>query len=320
MSLAADPVPGTSSPESKNIQENRRPNVFFIAVDDLRPAIAAMGDPLALTPNLDRLMSHATTFTKAYCQQAVCHPSRASLLTGVRPDTSGIYDLVTPIRDRLPDVVTLPQLFRQAGYQVYGRGKIFHGKLDDPVSWDSPPSDGTALQRTMHALPANRQPEVSVSEGKPRNRRLAWERADAPDNAYTDGNIADEAVGLLRRFRDSPAPFFLALGFIKSHLPFCAPEKYWALNDPDKLWPPPNRGLPEGVPAWVSQPGWELRNAYDVPKDATEPLGEELEKTLRHGYYAAVSFVDAQIGRVLDALDREGLSEKTIVVLWGDHG
>lgn len=299
-----------------------RPNILFIPVDDLRPAIAALGDPHAVTPNLDRLVRSGAAFTHAYCQQAVCHPSRASLLTGVRPDTTGIYDLVTPIRDRLPDVVTLPQLFRQAGYQVYGRGKIFHGKLDDPASWDSAPSAGVPLKGSMYALPETRrkQEEVNLEDGKPKTRGPAFERADVPDNAYTDGILADDAVGLLKQFKENGRPFFLAVGFLKPHLPFNAPEKYWALYDRDKLWPPPNRSLPDGVPAWVSQPGWELRNAYNVPPDRARPLGDDFEKDLRHGYYAAVSYVDAQIGRVLDALDAEGLSENTIVVLWGDHG
>jgi len=297
-----------------------RPNVLFLPVDDLRPAIAAMGDPHAITPNLDRLVRGGVAFTQAYCQQAVCHPSRVSLLTGTRPDTTGIYDLVTPVRDRLPDVATLPQAFRQAGYQVYGRGKIFHGKLDDPASWDSAPSDGISLKGKLYAKPANSQPQVPIEDGRPQTRGPAWERADVPDDTYSDGVLAGEAVELLKKFRENGRPFFLAVGFAKPHLPFCAPEKYWALYDREKLWPPPNRTLPEGVPQWLSQPGWELRNAYDVPADAPAPLGEDFEKTLRHGYYAAVSYVDAQIGRVLDALEAEGLAKNTIIVLWGDHG
>lgn len=308
------------SPVLANSQEVARPNVLLLPVDDLRPAIAACGDSLAITPNLDRLVRSGITFANAYCQQAVCHPSRTSLLTGVRPDTSGIYDLVTPVRAKLPDVITLPQMFRQAGYQVYGRGKIFHGKLDDPASWDSPPSEGASLKGRLYALPENRQQDTPVEEGKPRQRGPAFECADVPDNAYPDGILADEAVGLLKQLGASGKPFFLAVGFLKPHLPFCAPEKYWKLYDREKLWPPPTQSLPPGVPAWISQPGWELRNAYSVPSNSSEPLGEDLEKSLRHGYYAAVSYVDAQIGRVLDALEADGLADSTIVVLWGDHG
>lgn len=315
-------TPVLAGPKDPAPQMDSRPNVLFIPVDDLRPAIAAFGDPHAITPNLDRLVRSGAAFTQAYCQQAVCHPSRVSLLTGVRPDTTGIYDLVTPIRDRLPDVVTLPQLFRQAGYQVYGRGKVFHGKLDDPQSWDSAPAQGVPLKGTMYASPENRpaQSKVDLEDGKPKSRGPAFERADVPDNSYTDGILADEAIDLLKAFKENGRPFFLAVGFIKPHLPFNAPEKYWALYDSAKLWPPPNRSLPEGLPSWTSQPGWEIRNAYDVPHDYDKPLGEDLEKTLRHGYYAAVSYVDAQIGRVLDALDTEGFADNTIVVLWGDHG
>ncbi|GAB4171006.1 MAG: sulfatase [Terrimicrobiaceae bacterium] len=320
--IASDEV---SAPAHTPVQEDgtdsdRRPNVLFLAVDDLRPAIAAAGDPLAITPNLDRLVQSGVMFANAYCQQAVCHPSRASLLTGVRPDTSGIYDLVTPIRDKLPDVVTLPQLFRQSGYHVVGRGKIFHGKLDDPASWDSAPSEGRTLKGKLYALPENRQPETPIEEGKPRTRGPAYERADVADNTYPDGILADEAVELLKTLSKNRQPFFLAVGFLKPHLPFCAPAKYWDLYDREKLWPPPTRCIPPGVPEWTSQPGWELRNAYQIPNGQGEPLYEDFEKTLRHGYYACVSYVDAQIGRVLDALEAEGLDESTVVVLWGDHG
>ena len=299
------------------------PNILFLAVDDLRPSIGAYGDRLAVTPHLDRLAASGTLFERAYCQQAVCSPSRTSLLTGVRPDTTGIYDLATHFRSRLPELVTLPEHFRKHGYRVIGRGKIYHSlALDDPASWDSPPAEGRSLAGTVYALPENRaEPPADGAGGeKVRVRRPAFERAEVPDTAYGDGILAEEAAGLLGELKREGKPFFLAIGFLKPHLPFNAPSSYWELHDREKLWPPPNLRIPEGVPAWVSQPGWELRNAYAVPSDYAVPLDLELQKTLRHGYYAATSYVDAQIGKVLAALDREGLAQNTIVVLWGDHG
>ncbi len=299
----------------------RRPNILFIAVDDLRPSIGAYGDKLAVTPHLDALAENSTVFERAYCQQAVCSPSRISLLTGLRPDTTGIYDLATHHRDRVPEIPTLPQWFREHGYRTIGRGKIFHGKLDDPRAWDSAPAEGRPIRKLLYALPENQRDTDADGSFKNNQRGPAWEMADAPDNAYQDGVLAEEAVDWLGRLRDGGQPFFLAVGFLKPHLPFCAPKRYWDLHDREKLWPPLNRSLPPGLPQWVSQPGWELRNAYSgVPADYGVPIDLETEKSLRHGYYAATSYVDAQIGKVLGALDQLDLSEKTIVVLWGDHG
>lgn len=320
MGLEAQAENGGSPADPSSEAGKMRPNILFIAVDDLRPAIGAMGDPLAITPNLDRLARSGTTFERAYCQQAVCSPSRISLLTGLRPDTTGIYDLKTHHRDRVPGLPVLPEWFRTHGYQTIGRGKIFHGHLDDPKAWDSAPQQGSSLKGTMYALPENREKATVLEEGRPSVRKPPYERADVPDEAYTDGILAEQTVAELKALKSSDKPFFYAVGFIKPHLPFCAPEKYWALHDREKLWPPPSRQLPEGLPAWVSQPAWELRNAYDVPADYGTPLGEDLEKTLRHGYYAATSYVDAQIGKVLDALKASGLDKNTIVILWGDHG
>lgn len=290
-----------------------RPNILFIAVDDLRPAIGAYGDPHAVTPHLDALARSGTLFEKAYCQQAICSPSRTSLLTGLRPDTTRVYDLQTHFRDTIPGVVTLPELCRKNGYRVVGRGKIYHGRLDDQASWDSAPREGRPQRGTTWALPEN-QPKGNI-------RGPSWEKADVPDEAYQDGILAAEAVELLGSLKAGPQPFFLAVGFAKPHLPFNAPSRYWDLHDREALWPPPVREPPDGAPALAAQPSWELRNGYpDAPKDHAVPLDLEYEKILRQGFYAATSFVDAQIGRILDALGREGLADDTIVVLWGDHG
>lgn len=298
----------------------RRPNILFIAVDDLRPAIGAYGDARAVTPNIDRLAASGSVFLRAYCQQAVCSPSRISLLTGLRPDTTGIYDLETHHRDRVSaELAVLPEYFRAQGYQTVGRGKIFHGKLDDPRAWDSPPSDFSRLG-SPYALPENRKPPAGES-GRGAKRGPAWEKADVPDETYADGRLAGDAADYLRHRRPADRPFFLAVGFLKPHLPFNAPAKYWELHDPARLPAPFAPAASADAPAWVSQPGWELRANYTgMPADNATPVPEETARLLRHGYYAAVSYVDAQIGKVLDALEETGLADNTVVVLWGDHG
>ena len=319
-----------------------RLNVLFIAVDDLRPAIGAYGDKMAVTPHIDSLAKQGAVFERAYCQQAVCSPSRISLLTGLRPGTTGIYDLKTHHRDRVPDIQVLPQYFREHGYRTAGRGKIFHGNLDDPKAWDSSPYEGRSAKDFLAPRPpapkedaklrsqdsflittvgSDGDTPASAGKAKPRTRGPAWKKATGPDHVYTDGKIADEAIALLGELRDGGRPFFLAVGFLKPHLPFIAPVKYWDLHDREALWPPPNRSLPEGTLPWTSQPGWELRNQYSgLPSSESEPLDIDTEKNLRHGYYACTSYVDAQIGKVLAALDGLDLTKSTIVVLWGDHG
>lgn len=319
--VVAFAIPSLAAADETTAPLPRRPNVLFIAVDDLRPSLGSYGDALARTPNLDSLAESGTIFTRAYCQQALCSPSRSSLLTGMRPDSTGVTDLTTHFRKNLPDAVTLPQLFKNNGYRVVGRGKIFHGDLDDPASWDSTPKEGASFHSSVYAERSASPVELSKDwQENEAAKGPAFEIAEVSDDAYPDGQLASEAVSLLRDLKSGGKPFFLAVGFSKPHLPFAAPKKYWDLFDPEKLWPPPMRALPEGVTDLVSPKAGELRNNYSgmPPKGETLPL--ELEKTLRHGYYAATAYVDAQIGRVLDTLKSEGLDESTIVVLWGDHG
>ncbi len=300
--------------------------MLFIAVDDLKPAISCYGDRFAQTPNIDRLASRGTLFERAYCMQAVCAPSRNALLTGVRPETLQIYDLGTNFRRRAPDVVTLPQHFKANGYESHGLGKIFHvghGNHEDPISWSAPhyqeksieyvlPENKVRLTRE-EALFANQKGDAGMLP-----RGAPVESADVPDDAYADGRIASEAIKRLNRFKETGKPFFLAVGFVKPHLPFCAPKKYWDLHDPAKLPLPERRQPPDGAPAFAPQYNIELPNYAGMPQRG--PIPDESARTLVHGYYAAVSFVDAQIGRVLDELDELGLAENTIIVLWGDHG
>lgn len=297
----------------------RRPNVLFIAVDDLRPEFGAYGRKYIQSPNLDRLAARGVTFKKAYCQQAVCSPSRSSLLTGTRPDTTKVWDLVTHFRSALPDVVTLPQHFRQNGYFVQGMGKIYHGGYDDAPSWSVPWSRPDA---TQYALPENQALQRQNRE----QRRLqsesgaygpAYEGADVPDNTFHDGALAEMAIKALREMAGKQQPFWLGVGFIKPHLPFVAPKKYWDLYDPEKIELAPNPFRPKGAPEYAILPGGELRNYYGIPQG---PIPDDLARKLKHGYYASISYMDAQLGRVLDELDRLKLSDNTIIVLWGDHG
>lgn len=295
-----------------------RPNVLFIAVDDLKPALGCYGDPAAKTPSLDRLAARALRLDRAYCNQAVCAPSRNSLMTGLRPQTLGIYDLSTNFRDARPEAVTLAQHFREHGYHTTAVGKILHtghGNHDDKASWSEEPLHPKA---DYYALPENQPPEGGGKKGEDQ-RGSPTESADVPDDTYADGLIAAEAVKKLAAAKRAQAPFFLAVGFLKPHLPFVAPKKYWDRIDPARLPMPDSDALPEGAPESAVPSTDELRKYKGMPK-GREALSEAQKRQLIHGYYAAMSYADACIGRVLDALEAQGLADNTIVVVWGDHG
>jgi len=295
-----------------------RPNVVFLAADDLRTDLGAYGHPEARTPHLDALARRGVRFTRAYCQQAVCNPSRASVLTGRRPDTLRVWDLRRHFRETLPDVVTLPQHFRLHGYTTVGLGKLFHNEsgakppfpFSDPPSWSEPPRFADGPHWADWVWPDD--------ASAPRAKGAAVQCLDVPDEAYLDGRIAAAAVARLRELAARPEPFFLGVGFWKPHLPFNAPRRYWDLYDRARLAPPAPAAAPAGAPALAAHPGTEFRGYAGIPKAG--PLAPELVAELRHGYLACVSFLDAQVGRVLDELDRLGLAERTIVVFWSDHG
>ena len=332
-------LPSWAAGESAE-HEKGKYNVLFIAVDDLRPQTGCYGHPMMKTPNIDALAATGTLFNRAYCQQAVCSPSRTSLLTGLRPDTTRIYDLQTHFRKTIPDVVTLPEYFKAHGYHTQGFSKIYHGGLDDPQSWSvphwAPHASAYAKPETLEALKAKKArltarglrigDEVVETDPKtglalkirrgPRAMGPSWEDPDVPDNALADGMTADKAIETLRRIKDKP--FFLAVGFLKPHLPFVAPRKYFELYDPSTIKLPPNPYPPVDVPDPAMTDWGELRAYTDIPKKG--PLSHFQARELIRAYYAATSYVDAQIGRVLDELDALGLRDKTVVVLWGDHG
>jgi iduronate 2-sulfatase len=304
-----------------------RPNVLLICVDDLKPLLGCYGDRVVRSPNIDRLAARGMTFERAYCNQAVCAPSRNSLLTGVRPTTLGIYDLGTNFRAAVPEAVTLPQFFKQNGYRVEGLGKIFHvghGNHEDPVSWSAPhfQQKSIAYAKAESGAPNGLTREEALfanQDGRGLPRGAWWESADVTDDAYPDAKIAEETIRRLRAAKEKPdEPFFFAVGFLKPHLPFCAPTKFWQLYDGASFPIPTRRTPPEGAPRYAPSTWIELRQYRDVPE--TGPLDDDQARTLIHGYHAAVSYVDAQCGRVLDELDRLGLASNTIVLLWGDHG
>jgi arylsulfatase A-like enzyme len=299
-------------------------NILFIAVDDLRTDLGCYGHPIVKTPNIDRLAERGMLFDKAYCQQAVCSPSRTSLLTGLRPDSTKVYDLETHFRDTVPEVLTLPQHFKNNGYETIGFGKIYHGHLDDPKSWSRPFGyikaghyhDPETIQqinkRKAHATQLN----LKGKEARQHAKGPSTECFDAPENSYRDGEVADRSIAALRELKDKP--FFLAVGFVKPHLPFTCPKKYWDMYDRDKIKPADNPFMPQKAPEYAGTTWGELRAYSDIPKQG--PVSDEKAVELIHGYYACTSFVDAQIGRVIDELDSLGLADKTAVVLWGDHG
>lgn len=307
-----------------------RPNVLLICVDDLKPLLGCYGDRLAHSPNIDRLAARGTRFEFAYCNQAVCAPSRNALLTGMRSTTLGIYDLGTNFRKAAPDAVTLPQYFKQHGYRAEGVGKIFHeghGNYDDAASWSVPHWKSKVVG---YALPESGAPkgktrEEALFSNVPGNvanklpKGAAFEAAEVSDDTYADGKVANEAVRRLEQAAKKPdEPFFIAVGFVKPHLPFCAPKKYWDLYDRDQIEIAERRTPPDGAPSFAPTTWGELRNYIGIP-DKGE-LSDDLQRQLIHGYRAATSYMDAQVGRVLDALESTGLDKNTIVVLWGDHG
>ncbi|GAA0545794.1 sulfatase [Chitinophaga japonensis] len=286
-----------------------RRNVLFIVIDDLRPTLGCYGDSLAYTPNLDRLASMGLLFERAYCQEAVCAPSRSSVLTGLRPDQLKVWGLTQHFRTGNPRLVTLPEYFKRNGYVTASAGKIFHDpeSHQDPASWSIPARYNITKNDPGHKyiLPEN------LGSGKGN----ATERLAVTDSAYIDGKVTDAALQLLRQVKDNP--FFLAVGFRRPHLPFSAPDKYWRMHE-GKRFVISNDQPPQQVPSLALHHSQELRGYRDMPKQG--PISGPTAQQLWQGYYATVSYVDAQVGRLLDELQRLHLLENTIIVCWSDHG
>jgi iduronate 2-sulfatase len=336
-------------------KKNSKPNILFIAVDDLKPLLGCYGNTLVKTPNIDRLAKISTVFYRNYCQQAICGPTRASIMTGTRPDVTQVWNLTTQMRDVNPNLVTLPQYLITQGYETSGIGKIYHPSSAiggvDPVSWSIPylkskvsdfpldlgePANG---QYQMAETKLKMTPEI-IAERKKQNKDLAsndenpksikgpsTECIDVPDNAYEDGVIALLAKKQIENLSKGNKPFFMAVGFHRPHLPFVSPKKYWDLYNREDMPIASFQEHSKNGPLIAYHQSGELRNYLDIPEFATLPsdslrIGLKLEKQkeLIHGYYAAVSYLDAQVGVLLNTLESLGTLNNTIIVLWGDHG
>ncbi len=313
--------------KSKNNETDARPpNILFIAVDDLRTELGCYGNEAIKSPNIDQLAREGIVFNRAYCQQPICMASRASLMSGLRPDTLMIYN-TGALNDLAPDVLTMNQHFENNGYQIWASGKIYHHGIDRQVQWgENRVVPETAEQGRGYlsedALGILDEYDAYYREqrgGPGGGRGPAYESPDVPDNAYHDGMMTDLAIDQLADYKSSEKPFFMAVGYKKPHLPFNAPKKYWDLYDADEIEMADNPYMPENVSQYFEYNFGELRNYAGIPK-GRELLDESLSKDLKHGYYACVSYIDAQIGRLLAGLKENGLDQNTIVILWGDHG
>jgi arylsulfatase A-like enzyme len=333
--------------------QEKKMNVLFIAVDDLKPILGCYGDKLVKTPNIDRLAARGTVFMQNYCQQAVCGPTRASIMTGMRPDYTKVWDLKTRMRDVNPDILSIPQYFVSQGYSTQGIGKIFDSRcvdkeLDAP-SWSVPYyksqdeyfSKKTGKSELNYQLPETKlliqkyraEGESKGLEGTELSDYIqkfikpSVECADVPDNAYGDGANALKSKDILIKLSKSNQAFFFAVGFVKPHLPFVAPKKYWDMYKRDEMPIAPFQQKAQNSPDMAYHHAAELYKYSDIPPISSftdQKVGLDMpvdkQKELVHGYYAATSYTDAQVGILLNTLDSLGLSKNTIIVLWGDHG
>lgn len=299
-------------------QKSDRPNILFIAVDDLKPWVSAYGDKHAKTPGMDRLAREGVVFQNSYCQQAICGATRASILTGMRPDKTRVWDLITDFRQVNPNAVSLPQYFKSMGYETTGMGKIYHmgsaGPGHDAPSWSVPYRDPKC-------------PTYALSnEANARGKGKATECTNVPDATYHDGKMTGIAIRMMDSLSLGNKPFFLAVGFLKPHLPFVAPKKYWDLYKRDEFEIAPFQKKAKNSPDVAYHVSGELKSYTDIPQfdsysdKELDHLPVAKQKELIHGYYAAVSYTDAQILQLLNELDRLDIRKNTIIVLWGDHG
>jgi iduronate 2-sulfatase len=306
--IGASHGPGFAQTGQARSAQARRPNVLLIVADDLNNDLGAYGHPLVKTPNLDRLAARGLRFDRAYTQFPLCSPSRVSLLTGLRPDTTKIHDLQTNFRNILPNVLTLPQMFRRNGYIAARVGKIYHygnpgdigtSGLDDPASWDVFVNP-RGIDKDEEGHLTNFTPTRGLGSA------LAYYASPAADAEHTDGKVATETIALLEKNKDRP--FFIGAGFYRPHCPFIAPQKYFDLYPLEAIRPPAPSPESRAPPAaWFTvPPHWGI--------------SEQAQRESIRAYYASISFLDANIGRVLDALDRLRLTDNTIVLFLSDHG
>lgn len=331
-------VVGCKQKDTAPEKKYKKPNILFLAVDDLRPELGCYGSDIAVTPTIDALAADGLLFDKAYCQQAICSPSRVSLMTGARPETIQVIENFTFFRDLNPNIITLPQHFKNNGYEVTHTGKIYHkpGFADPELSWSRLPAydkmtiersktpGGFALKENQEMFRKNMADVISkYGKNAPRNglgKGPAYENADVPDTFYEDGYNAELAIATLKdMLAENPdKPFFLGMGMKKPHLDWLAPKKYWDMYNEEDIELTNQTSGPENGAAMGLHPSFELRARYDIPKKG--PIDDELAVKLKHAYLASVSYIDAQIGKMIAALEEAGVRDNTIIILWGDHG
>ena len=322
-------------PKLANIEPTKqRPNILFIAIDDLRPELGCYGSDMAISPNIDALAANGLLFNNAYCQEAICSPSRASLMTGARPESIQVIENFTYFREQNPDIITLPQHFWANGYETVYTGKIYHNKEfgDGKLSWSRKPVEidnpkgnfGFKLPENQKMQKENAAAMVAkYGENALRNglgKGPAYEFADFSDNEYEDGHNTDLAIATMKDMleKNPDKPFFLGLGMKKPHLDWVAPKKYWDLYDQEKIKLAEHEEAPKDGATMGLHASFELRARADIPKKGS--IDKELAINLKHAYLACVSYVDAQIGRMLSALDEASVRDNTIIILWSDHG
>ena len=281
----------------------------------MRMNIGCYGDEIAVTPNIDRLASKSLLFKRAYCQFASCNASRASVITGQRPDTISVWKLNTHFRDTIPDVITLPQHFKANGYHTEAIGKVLHNygakQKDNELSWSTP----ARLDKISHFKDYVQDSNIPKGSAK---KTIVAERPTIENHAYVDEQITEDAVRTIKRLAEQNAPFFLAVGFMKPHSPYNAPKEYWDLYQREEMKALCSEVHPEGVSDLNWWDSSEIRGFTDVPDKG--PIPTETAARMRHGYYAATSYTDANIGKVINALEASGTADNTIIVFWSDHG
>lgn len=318
-------------------ESSERPNFLYIMVDDLRSAgLSFQGEKnVVITPTLNRLAAEGVVFENAYANFPSCGASRASLLTGLRPTRSRFTSYATRLDDDAPGVTTLPGYLKENGYYTVSLGKIIHHRGDTDHAWSEKPWDAKYASDNPTSYMDYQNPDhveayltscekQGICSPTGTGKGPAWEMEEVPDDAYIDGKTAVKAIKALEEFKANDSQFFLAVGFVKPHLPFTAPKKYWDMYDRDSIVMSAIPGKPEGAPVEAWHPSGESRDWYsgipDIPEPWVQNFPDELSRTFRHGYYAATTYSDAQIARVLDALERLGLADNTVVIVSSDHG
>ena len=322
---------------------SKKPNILFISIDDLRPTLGVYGDSIAITPNIDKLASEGATFRNTFCQSAVCAPSRASLMTGLRPDATRVWHLGNKFRKINPATVTMPQHFSKFGYHTVNIGKMFHNYMPDSISWDEPDLRPARYLRpewlgrdgeTFYISKAVQKSQVIKRDSLLKLRPIryadgwntgpAWEAADVHDSLYYDGAQNELTKKTLSRLATMDQPFYMGLGFFRPHLPFVAPKKYWDMYQREQIPLANNPELSADAPLFSMNSMYELRH-YDGFGHIGHPtssfrMNEDTARILKHGYYASVSYVDALLGDLISHMKELGIYENTIIIVWGDHG